>query len=214
VLCYGDSLTIGYFNNGRSFEPYGRTLARTLSSLGVHCEVSVCGFIGLTAQQLLTNADSETLKDVIGCQGMGLRKLLNDNRTFDVVLIMAGTNDLGNKRQTPKAILENIQGLHEICHASKIPTIALAPPPAKQVPSEWNHKQHELCSLVLDWANTSPSMPVAVDVGGIVPINGVERTTHCYWDTDGLHFSGAGSKQLGASLASVVAGLRSGRRDA
>ena len=32
ILCYGDSLTVGYHSSGRAFEPYGRQLQDLLGS--------------------------------------------------------------------------------------------------------------------------------------------------------------------------------------
>lgn len=200
LLCYGDSLTIGFFNSGKNFEPYGKTLAKVLSSLGVPCEVLVCGLSGLTAQELYTKANKRTLRDVVGCQGMGLCEILNDKEPVDMVLIMAGTNDLGQS-QTAATIFEYVRGLHGICHANNIPTVALAPPSVRKMPSTRKQQRQELASLISKWASSTPGVVWTADVDGILPQN---ETNFTLWDTDGLHFSVRGSQLLGAVIAQRI----------
>jgi len=205
LLCYGDSLTAGFFDNGQRFEPYGRTLTKMLRTLGVPCEVLVCGLSGLTAQEMLTKANKQVLSDVAGCQGKGLHRILHDIEHFDAVLIMAGTNDLscGNRAES---IFELVRSLHSVCHACKIPTVALAPPSAKIAPLTWQQERHKLCHLLVEWASSCPWVVQATDVSEIVPIEGTERTNArlSLWDSDGLHFSPAGSQLLGAALAHKI----------
>jgi len=203
LLCYGDSLTIGFFDNGQSFEPYGRTLARTLSNLGMSSEVQVCGLSGLTAQEMLTKAHKGVICGAAGCQGKGLRRILSDEERFDAVLIMAGTNDLGCG-YSAEAVFEYVRSLHGICHANNIPTIALAPPSAKKAPLTWEQERQKLSSLLMEWASASPWVVWAADANEIVPNNGSGRTRVAFRDPDGLHLSAAGSQQLGKVLAHSI----------
>ena len=48
ILCYGDSLTAGYFSNGAEFHPYAGTLQRTLGRAAL---VEHCGLSGWTAKR-------------------------------------------------------------------------------------------------------------------------------------------------------------------
>jgi len=208
LLCYGDSLTVGFFDGGRSFEPYGRTLATTLSDLGMPSEVQVCGLSGLTAQEMLTKAHKDLICGGAGCRGKGLRRILSDDERFDAVLIMAGTNDLGYGYRA-ESVFEYVRSLHGICHASNIPTIALAPPSAKKVPLTWEHERQKLRSLLMEWASASPWVLWAADANQIVPNNGGDRTRVAFRDPDGLHLSAAGSQQLGKVLARSIKAITS-----
>ena len=39
ILCYGDSLTAGFWASGQKFEPYAKTLKKELESLGINAEI-------------------------------------------------------------------------------------------------------------------------------------------------------------------------------
>jgi hypothetical protein len=54
IICYGDSNTVGYCNDGHRFEPYGKTMASELALAGMPCEVSVCGLCGYTTEDMLS----------------------------------------------------------------------------------------------------------------------------------------------------------------
>merc|ERR1719341_2141705 len=78
ILCYGDSLTVGFCCGGKFFEPYGRTMARTLGCSGLACSVSVCGLSGASAEEML-NASRGSFVDVTGCRCKGLATILNED---------------------------------------------------------------------------------------------------------------------------------------
>ena len=77
VLCYGDSLTAGWYNGGRSFEPY----ARHLNIAGVSA-VEV-GLSGWCASEMVSSHDEPML---------GIQHLLStaqaNGQPFDAVVIM------------------------------------------------------------------------------------------------------------------------------
>lgn len=127
ILCYGDSLTAGFFAGGLKFDPYGRSMSEVLASAGIDAQVSVCGHSGCTTREMLEAAESD-LADVVGCTGNGLCKILAE-QDFDLVIIMSGTNDMG-KGTHSDAIVEDLSQLHAICHRQGVPTLALAPPSA------------------------------------------------------------------------------------
>ena len=79
VLCYGDSLTAGWYNGGRSFEPYARHL--NLNIAGVSA-VEV-GLSGWCASEMVSSHDEPML---------GIQHLLStaqaNGQPFDAVVIM------------------------------------------------------------------------------------------------------------------------------
>eukprot|EP00931_Biecheleriopsis_adriatica_P104384 TRINITY_DN79067_c0_g1_i1.p1 TRINITY_DN79067_c0_g1~~TRINITY_DN79067_c0_g1_i1.p1 ORF type:complete len:336 (+),score=50.92 TRINITY_DN79067_c0_g1_i1:26-1009(+) len=199
LLCYGDSLTAGFCEQGRFFEPYGRNLAAALcAALGVPSEVHVCGHSGHTAAQMVSNLDCYAVTDAGNQLGKGLRRCLDDAaRRPELVLIMAGTNDLGLHYQ-PRAILQDIAKLHKVCHLQGVPTVALCPPPiVKNLSIEASRRV--LCDLISAWARSAPNVLAAVDTERIVP-----SSSPGAWDADLIHFSPNGSRLLGQQLVGKV----------
>ena len=138
------------------------------------CDVSVLvnGLSGLTARDMVAKAKHPTVPDCTGKVGKGLDMLLNQKP--DLVMIMAGTNDLG-MGVSPQAILADVVRLHKACHARSIPTVALAPSTVAQGPSTMGRQQ--LASLLRKWAKTTPSVTVCIDMMELIPL-GCNRL-HC-----------------------------------
>eukprot|EP00927_Polykrikos_kofoidii_P022797 TRINITY_DN21172_c0_g1_i1.p1 TRINITY_DN21172_c0_g1~~TRINITY_DN21172_c0_g1_i1.p1 ORF type:complete len:483 (-),score=38.80 TRINITY_DN21172_c0_g1_i1:98-1489(-) len=202
ILCYGDSLTVGFCANGAFFEPYGRTLATGLSAAGFSCEVLVCGHSGGTAAEMVTNLDHPAMEDVAGLRGKGLRRILDEDGSFDVVLIMAGTNDIGHGA-SPLSSLCNIQKLHAVCHSRGIKTVVLPPPASPSMRQlELATRRRELVGNLLMWASACPNIMAFVDPSDSVATVG--WTQGLAWDSDGVHMSPAGSRLLGQSLVSMA----------
>lgn len=207
VLCYGDSLTAGFCVEGRQYEPYGRALAETLGAAGLAaCEVAVCGHSGHTAAEMVVNQDAAAVEDIGGMVGKGLRRILEEEPTPDLVLLMAGTNDIGREAH-PQTILDDICRLHAMCHACGVRTVALAPPPAPRAAagSSWETRRRQLSGLLAKWARGGRAAGVAalVDPGELVP----SAMGSSLWDLDGLHLSPSGSRLLGQRLAQLVGPL-------
>ncbi|CAJ1373763.1 unnamed protein product [Effrenium voratum] len=198
ILCYGDSLTAGFCQQGRKFEPYGRTLATALGQLlQTPCEVLVCGHSGHTASQMVANLDARAVTDVGGQVGKGLRRSLQESPRIDLVLLMTGTNDIG-KSVEPNVILEDIIKLHEVCQQHGVASAALSPPP---IPSDAfaEANRRRLRDLTAMWSSAAANVRAFIDPGHFIPANAANA-----WDPDRLHFSPAGSQLLGQQLARTV----------
>lgn len=202
VLCYGDSLTAGFCSKGRQYEPYGRSLAEALSEVLGSCEVSVCGHSGHTAAEMVANLDRLAVEDVGGLLGKGLRRSLDEAvHRPDLVIIMAGTNDLG-QNAGPQRIIEDLAQLHGVCHSRGVPTVAVSPPPAPRAAenSSFEVRRKSLQDLLINWVHSSPGAAAFVNPSELVPaVLGGSA-----WDPDGLHLSPAGSRLLGQRLAEVL----------
>eukprot|EP00930_Biecheleria_cincta_P039474 TRINITY_DN27136_c0_g1_i1.p1 TRINITY_DN27136_c0_g1~~TRINITY_DN27136_c0_g1_i1.p1 ORF type:complete len:361 (-),score=39.53 TRINITY_DN27136_c0_g1_i1:63-1073(-) len=200
ILCYGDSLTAGFFSEGQYFEPYGRTLVEQIGATGRSCEVHICGLNGLTAAEMASGMCG-TLVDVCGIHWKGLARVLQEDGPFDLAIIMAGTNDLPNV-VTTGALSQNLRCLHNICHEHGVPTLALAPPPIPKQSALWE-MDRQLLVRRLDAELTALRCTVAcLDPGEIV-----HAANASLWDADGLHFSQLGSRMLGLGLAQVAMNL-------
>lgn len=196
ILCYGDSLTVGFSANGTQFEPYGRAMSESLAAAGVSCEILVCGLSGRKAREMAASQGG-SLVDIVGLHGKGLARILDEDGAFDLVIIMAGTNDMGVPGCHPQ-IFEDLKQLHSTCHARGVPTAALMPPPA---PGHGQARENERRSL-LSLLQKIRSMPGVL--GCIDPAELVPPSNSALWEKDGLHFSPAGSRVLGERLASLA----------
>jgi len=221
ILCYGDSLTAGFCDQGRSFEPYGRSLSDSLSSLGCDCEVSVCGHSGHTAGEMVRNLDAPLVgPDSAGLYGKGLKRILAEcaeaegsTGELDLVIIMAGTNDLGLEMK-PHAIFEDICRLHAACLTSGVPSVVIAPPPVPRASARASAAARlQLLELMSTWARSEaatgiaafidPAVAAPLLVGNAAAVWGAVPL----WDPDRLHLSPGGSRLLGERIASLVAPL-------
>jgi len=197
VLCYGDSLTAGFCAQGRLFEPYGRTMAGELGRAGIPTEVLVCGHSGHTSAQMVANLDAYAVSDTGRQIGKGLRRSLSEAARQDLVVIMTGTNDLGQFFSF-SAMLEDIAKLHQVCHLQGVPTVAVLPPPILSNPKVEANRRH-FAELLQAWAKTVPNIQAVLDPSELVP-----ATSSGSWDVDGVHFSPDGSRLLGQHLAAQV----------
>ena len=76
--------------------------------LGLRVEIDHYGFSGWTTDQLLSNADKNNLADFTGHTGPGIKIALS-NKKYDLMILMAGTNDLGYRSKD--YIFNNLQEL-------------------------------------------------------------------------------------------------------
>merc|ERR1719401_77459 len=112
---------------------------------------------------MVANLDSRSVTDVCSIVGKGMWTILHDELP-DVVVIMAGTSDLG-KRRSSGAIFSDICQLHSACHSVGVPTIVVPPPPApsQHVASVWNRSRRQLHCLLADWARDSATVAAFVN---------------------------------------------------
>lgn len=198
ILCYGDSLTAGFCDNGRRFTPYGHALKESLKAAGLLCEVVICGLSGLTAKQMVADSSSQAIQDVTGQFGRGLARILNEDGPFDLVIIMAGTNDLGQGSPV-KAAFDSACRLHALCHSRGIPTVALAPPLTPRTPS-LKEARCSIKNLLEQWKrNAATHCQALIDPEELIP-----RMMSAHWEADEIHFSPSGSHALGQQVASLI----------
>jgi len=151
----------------------------------------------MTAEEMAQGSHA-SLVDQCGIPWKGLARVLDEDGPFDLVIIMAGTNDLpyAHTRATAAA---NLRQLHLACHRHNVPTIALAPPPAPVGNQRWrNNRQVLLEEMVVELRDLRAQV-TCMDPGQMLL-----ATDAMMWDPDGLHFSQIGSYALGKSLAKSV----------
>lgn len=205
---YGDSLTAGF----PSYEPYGNSLVSTLADEGVSAEVIGCGLSGLTAVELARGLDELKLRDHFGRVGPGLRSFIAEKGPFDLVMIMAGTNDVANPHSTVKEVLASLKSMHKACWEASTPTVALSVPESSvtgtaqfpQAAKKW----HAVNNALSAWAcaeegELSLTSPFLVKTARLLSFDKAARARGL-WDPDGLHFTVTGSRAFGSNLAPIV----------
>lgn len=198
ILCYGDSLTAGYYDGGRRFSPYGKALEGALTSLGFQCEVSINGLSGHRADQMVAELNSPVCQDICGKFGKGLAHILDNDGHFDLVILMAGTNDFGFNSNL-KSIQNYICGLHDACHVRGVPTVVLA------APCNTPNMRIGLSQMLRQWANSQNQVLNFFDPEEVIP-----RHKPSYWEPDRVHFTPSGSRTLGLYLAPAIAQILQG----
>jgi lysophospholipase L1-like esterase len=174
-----------------------------------------CGASGLAAVELVQTLDTKILYDVCGCEYQGLRYLLEKKASttrvggmYDAALIMLGTNDLAQMELSAEDILTAITELHALCHSYGLRTVALPIPPNRfsSVPArgredlvQYQARWERVNCLLKEWAEASAqaNRVLYVDVTDSLPE--WSEDGEC-WESDGLHFSAAGSQRLGELL--------------
>ena len=199
VLCYGDSLTAGTSPPGFEEFPYAPYLQAQLEA---HEDPRVAsttaramGFPGWTATQMVETLNSHT----------GLATCLRASPPPSVVVLLAGTNDLGycagiDPNKARPVILDPILSLHKTCHDLGIPTVAIGipssayqamVPDAQALANAVNKGLEEFCQTE--------------DKATYVPFPFGFARGDKKWSPDGLHFSKEGYETLGIHLAPTVA---------
>jgi lysophospholipase L1-like esterase len=128
VLCFGDSLTSGFYNHGRGKHPYSIKLNQLLNPQGSHrYHIETRGVVGEMAHGSMTKR---------------LPKVLNEGTHYDWVLILGGTNDVAHVKNfgddqdftrqligvwSPK-IVKDIEKLHETARSYGSRTVLMTIP--------------------------------------------------------------------------------------
>ena len=194
ILCYGDSLTAGY----TAASPYTREYAPWAPHLAIALGVSVehVGMSGWTTRQMLDHQNSRVGIDVCGEKYPGLGQLCVGGR-FRTVILMAGTNDLGER--PAEEIFADLKALHEICHASGAQTVALSIPQSKAAmagPAFIGQRRERVNSLLSAYARDNAKcvyLPMDLEI----PWS--EGSPN--WEADGLHMTKCGYEELARRLA-------------
>ena len=104
ILCFGDSLTEGWIDNGKSFHPYTIELTSLLSKQFSNSQVINAGVSGETICKEMMDRLPKTLQNI-------------EKQSLDVLIIKGGTNDIlqFSELQTSVNLFEKFRQLLQIC---------------------------------------------------------------------------------------------------
>ena len=205
IFCYGDSLTAGMtMAANREFHPYAPHLERTLRDrYATMAHVDHVGLPGWTTLQMMDSLQSPT-NGLVGNLRMLPKPdadLGNNTAVVNMVVLLAGTNDLGRRYDPSDIVSRLIQLNQEALTAGAETSIVLGIPP-----SRWQSR---------NLPASSACKTVNTDIATHFSRRGEERTTFVAfpfpynesdpkWSRDGLHLSPHGYQALGESLAPIV----------
>jgi len=100
ILALGDSLTAGYYNYGRSYHPYATHLTYLFESAKISVTIDEQGVSG---------------ERVVPTMVDRLRSLLKKDTSYDWIVILGGTNDLGSGLSAQRIFKEGLEPMYDLC---------------------------------------------------------------------------------------------------
>ncbi|KAK7424890.1 hypothetical protein QQX98_000166 [Neonectria punicea] len=187
ILCFGDSLTSGYFSFGMDSHPYSLKLEARLTGALPNVDV-----------QIVTNG---VPGDVATFERFGDRMRAECNKhTFDWVIVLAGTNDLAYSI-SPTNIYECLQNVWNIPISRGSKVLALTVPECEARSERLVKRRDELNRSIL--AHQQPNY-YSFDLKDRIPYHTLsEREREKYWD-DGLHLRDDGYDWMGDHIANAL----------
>ena len=212
IFCYGDSLTSGTSPPEFREYPYAPHLERALRSSLMTTTTSAT----LRQQQIKEQPDvmvrhfglpgwttAQMIQELHGARG--LATMLQQQAPIHIVIILAGTNDLGYSSSNDE-IIRNLMALYDICWNDPMQqiqrhVIAIGIPHSSfQVQySDVGDRVVALNQELAQWCARQPERITYVPF----PIPSWDQNDD-RWSPDGLHFSPKGYEVLGESLAPIV----------
>lgn len=188
ILCFGDSLTEGYCEGGRTLTPYSLQLARALTERASELEVVNAGISGEETAAMLPRLPLLLHRGPPPTTGAVC---------YGLVLILGGTNDLARVQRDRERILHNLVTLHCAAHdagaRSGVLTVPFLRTPWQQVAVDadrtWLNEQ------LRAFARSRPGATLLIDLDAAFP---QDAEHEAFWDPDGVHLSSAGYDAMGS----------------
>ncbi|KAF4211372.1 hypothetical protein CNMCM8980_002218 [Aspergillus fumigatiaffinis] len=192
ILCFGDSLTAGYYHFGCDYHPYALTLKDKLQA-------------AFPTTTFTVDEDGLPGDLVISPVGRFLSRIHTkfDGSNYDWVIILGGTNDLGRGYPASR-IYPALQEVWEVALDSGANVLALAIPECSAVSTTLDTRRNDVNSSILGHKAEGFH---AFDLHGKVPYhNATEEFRKRIWD-DGLHLTAEGYKLVGEVVGEHLVAL-------
>ena len=167
-------------------------------------QIGHLGMPGWTAAQMVQSADDPLY---------GLRHKLKQVKDppISLVIILAGTNDLGYAYQSAiedstSDIVSSIETLHRMAHEQKVATLAVGIPTSRfqQQVSMARDLRMSINDHLSRWAKTTEGASYVSFPSDSVPDPEERPEEDEFWSVDGLHLTGKGYAAMGKALAEAV----------
>lgn len=218
VFCYGDSLTAGTSPPSYELFPYPVHLERSINDKII---ASNKRFAGMALPKVsirwkgLPGWTANTMLEYANDSNVGLCTTIKkvQNPSLSLVIILAGTNDIGmaassssDSKESSKRVASDIIALHQLVFDSSSPinssiqTLAISVPPSKWQQSSTNAQSmaEDVNNRIRAWCDTTENSHFVKH-----PIQSWSHNDP-RWAPDGLHLSPMGYEEFGKSLSSVV----------
>ncbi|KAA8645628.1 hypothetical protein EYZ11_003466 [Aspergillus tanneri] len=192
ILCFGNSLTAGYYHFGLEYHPYAWKLESRLKS-------------ALPSHTIRVDVEGLPGDKVICPPGCFLPRLqqMCAKTSYDWVIILGGTNDLGYGYQCSK-IFSALKDAWEVALNAGAHVLALTVPECSAVNKRLDASREELNSKIL---SHSCEKFHAFDLHKEVPYHSAtEELKEKLWD-DGLHMTSDGYDLVGNLVGDHLLGL-------
>ncbi|CAE7562249.1 unnamed protein product [Symbiodinium natans] len=196
MVVYGEGLVAAHATSALAIG-----LSDAMAAAGHAVEVSACLFHGLTAAELLAQIDAPELRDLRGRRGPGLRHLLSD-----VLLLVAGSCDLGLKDAKPEEVLASLRGLvqeaqalAQVVFVMALPDINKSAQRASFVGATLPARRHATNTGLARWAATGVAK--WINPAALLPC-GPRSVAAGHWD--GSMLSEKGAQALANRLVAQV----------
>jgi len=185
-MTFGDSLTEGYYSYGRKFHPYSTKLQQLLEN----------NFKSSKWQVLPSGLSGESTEEMIERLPGEIETQISHGIQFEYIIILGGTNDLGNTRMKPEESFNNLMSLHTISAKYKSKTCAIAIP---QHPLEIVHpflfEKRKKINYMLKSFCEEKGLPY-IPLDEKMPLLSYSETEKLKYTDDGLHFTPLGYDKM------------------
>jgi lysophospholipase L1-like esterase len=196
LLALGASLTKGYMKHGQDYYPYTEKLAQLLKARHFDPHIDNEGYDGFQTHQL-----APILLEAL------------DHHAYDVVAILAGTNDLaqtnddGEFLHTPRDIRRNLQAMYEavLNSSADAKLIVLTIPclfrPKNYIRRSLDSRRDAVNDWIRSYVAEHSDRVFLLDVHDFM-----DPTNRVLWD-DNIHFTRKGYDMIGEEMARLLLGM-------
>jgi lysophospholipase L1-like esterase len=125
---------------------------------------------------------------------------------FDIVIILGGTNDLGQHPRDGEGILVNLCALHEAVHRTGGKTCVVTVPfiRTQKFVQEVDADRCWLNASLREYARRRPNQTLLIDLAAAIP---QDHAHAALWSPDWVHLSAAGYEAMGDVIGAALRGM-------